>query len=80
LLIGEQQRIRRVSPDGTISTIFQAQRVHANRLGDFAGRYGDTIEALCAIRDAVDGLLRIRRSGPGPTVGAWLRSALPSVS
>jgi hypothetical protein len=46
LLIGERQRIRQVSPDGTISTIFRVQPVHANRLGDFAGRYGETIEAI----------------------------------
>jgi hypothetical protein len=46
LLIGEWQRIRQVSPDGTISTIFQVQQVHANRLGDFAGRYGESIEAM----------------------------------
>ena len=46
LLIGEWQRIRRVSSDGTISTIFQTQPVHANRLGDFAGRYADTIDAM----------------------------------
>jgi hypothetical protein len=46
LLIGERQRIRRVSADGTISTIFQVQQLHANRLGDFAGRYAETIEAM----------------------------------
>jgi hypothetical protein len=46
LLIGEWQRIRRISRDGTISTIFRTQPVHGNRMGDFAGRYGDTIEAM----------------------------------
>lgn len=46
LLIGEWQRIRHVSVDGTISTIFHVQPVHANRLGDFAGRYAETIEAM----------------------------------
>jgi hypothetical protein len=51
LLIGEQQRIRQVSPEGTISTIFQVQQVHANRLGDFAGRYGETIEAMEVTRE-----------------------------
>ena len=51
LLIGEQQRIRRVSPDGTISTIFEVQPVHASRLGDFAGRYGETIEAMEVTRE-----------------------------
>jgi hypothetical protein len=51
LLIGEWQRIRRVSPDGTISTIYDAQAVRAHRLGDFAGRYGDTIEAMDATRE-----------------------------
>jgi hypothetical protein len=50
-LIGERQRIRRVSADGTISTIFQVQPVHANRLGDFAGRYGETIEAMDVTRE-----------------------------
>ena len=46
LLIGEWQRIRRVSPDGTIGTIFDVRQVHGDRLGDFAGRYGETIEAM----------------------------------
>jgi hypothetical protein len=51
LLIGERQRIRQVSPDGTISTIFQVPEGRANRLGDFAGRYGDTIEAMEATQE-----------------------------
>jgi hypothetical protein len=51
LLIGESQRIRKVSADGRISTIFEVQTVHANRLGDFAGRYGETIEAMEVTRE-----------------------------
>ena len=51
LLIGEQQRIRQVSPDGAIRTIFDAQAVRRGRLGDFAGRYGRTIEAMEVTRE-----------------------------
>lgn len=51
LLIGGAQRIRRVSPVGTISTIFRVQQVHGGRLGDFAGRYGETIEAMEVTRE-----------------------------
>jgi hypothetical protein len=46
LLIGESQRIRQVSTDGTIRTIFELPERRAHRLGDFAGRYADTIEAM----------------------------------
>jgi hypothetical protein len=46
LLIGGWDRIRRVSRDGTISTLFELPEGPANRLGDFAGRYGETIEAM----------------------------------
>jgi hypothetical protein len=46
LLIGGWNRIRKVSPDGTISTLLKLPEVRANRVGDFAGRYGDTIEAM----------------------------------
>lgn len=51
LLIGEWARIRRVAPDGTISTIFRVPEVHGGRLGDFAGRYSDTIEAMDVTRE-----------------------------
>jgi hypothetical protein len=46
LLIGEPQRIRQVSPDGTIGTIFRVPAMSATRTGDFAGRYGHSIEAM----------------------------------
>jgi hypothetical protein len=51
LLIGELNDIRRVARDGTISTIFQAGQVQGDRLGDFAGRYGDTIEGMDVTRE-----------------------------
>jgi hypothetical protein len=51
LLIGERKAIRRVAPDGTISTIFHAGQLHGDRLGDFAGRYGDQIEAMDVTRE-----------------------------
>ncbi|MDX6201560.1 MAG: hypothetical protein QOJ83_1060, partial [Frankiales bacterium] len=50
LLIGERQVIRRVATDGTISTIFHAGQVYGDRLGDFAGRYGQEIEAMDVTR------------------------------
>jgi hypothetical protein len=46
LLIGGWDRIRRVSRDGTISTLLELPERRANRLGDVAGRYGETIEAM----------------------------------
>lgn len=46
LLIGEWQRIRRVSADGRIRTVFELPELRPNRLGDFAGRNDDTIEAM----------------------------------
>jgi hypothetical protein len=51
LLIGEWRNIRRVAPDGTISTIFHADQVYGDRLGDYAGRFGDTIEAMDTTRE-----------------------------
>jgi hypothetical protein len=51
LLIGEYRDIRRVAPDGTISTIFHASQTYGDRLGDFAGRYGDTVEAMDTTRE-----------------------------
>jgi hypothetical protein len=51
LLIGEYRDIRRVAPDGTISTIFHAGQAYGDRLGDFAGRYGSNIEAMDATRE-----------------------------
>ena len=35
-----------MSIDGTISTVFQVPAEHAIARGDFAGRYGETIEAM----------------------------------
>jgi hypothetical protein len=46
LLIGGWDRIRQVSPDGTITTLLDLKALHAGRLGDFAGRYSETIEAM----------------------------------
>jgi hypothetical protein len=51
LLIGEYRDIRRVAPDGTISTIFHAGQQYGDRLGDFAGHYGDNIEAMDTTRE-----------------------------
>jgi hypothetical protein len=51
LLIGERDAIRRVAPDGTINTIFHAQQSYRGRLGDFAGRYGERIEAMDVTRE-----------------------------
>jgi hypothetical protein len=51
LLIGEWRDVRRVAPDGTISTIFRAGQVYGNRLGDFAGRYGEQVEAMDVTRE-----------------------------
>jgi hypothetical protein len=51
LLIGEAKRIRRVAPDATISTIFDLPEIHGNRVGDFAGRYSDGIEAMNVTRE-----------------------------
>jgi hypothetical protein len=51
LLIGEWRDVRRIAPDGTISTIFSASPVHGDRLGDFFGRYGDTIEGMEVTRE-----------------------------
>jgi hypothetical protein len=51
LVIGEYRDIRRVAPDGTISTIFHAQKTYGDRVGDFAGRYGSNIEAMEATRE-----------------------------
>jgi len=46
LLIGGWDRIRQVSPDGAISTLLDLAAVSGNRVGDFAGRHDDTIEAM----------------------------------
>jgi hypothetical protein len=46
LLIGGGDGIRQISPDGTISTLLELSTVRKNRLGDFVGRYADTIEAM----------------------------------
>src|SRR3954452_10875218 len=51
LLIGEYHDIRRVAPDGTISTIFRAEQTFGDRLGDFAGRYGTYIEGMDVTRE-----------------------------
>jgi hypothetical protein len=51
LVIGEDQDIRRVAPDGTISTIFHAEQTYGDRVGDFAGRYGTYIEAMDVTRE-----------------------------
>jgi hypothetical protein len=51
LLIGEYRDIRRVAPDGTISTVFHAEQTYGDRLGDFAGRYGSYIEGMDATRE-----------------------------
>ena len=51
LVIGEPYRIRHVSGDGTISTIFTVPERHGDRLGDFAGRYGDFIEAMAVTKE-----------------------------
>jgi hypothetical protein len=51
LLIGEFHDVRRVAPDGTISTFFDPREEHGDRLGDFAGRYGDYIEDLYVTRE-----------------------------
>jgi hypothetical protein len=51
LVIGEYHDIRRVAPGGTISTIFHAQQVYGDRLGDFAGRFGDNIDAMAVTRE-----------------------------
>jgi hypothetical protein len=51
LVIGEYRDIRRVAPGGTISTIFHAQQVYGDRLGDFAGRFGNNIEAMEVTRE-----------------------------
>jgi hypothetical protein len=51
LLVGEWHDIRRIAPDGTISTIFRASPLQGDRLGDFAGRYGDTIEGMEVTRE-----------------------------
>ena len=51
LLIAEPQRIRQVSADGTIDTIFQVPEARANRLGDYAGRSGDWIEGLAVTEE-----------------------------
>jgi hypothetical protein len=51
LVIGEYRAIRRVAPGGTISTIFRPDQTYGDRLGDFAGRYGSTIEGMEATRE-----------------------------
>jgi hypothetical protein len=51
LIIGERSNIRRVASDGTISTIFRVKQTHGDRLGDFAGRYGDEIEGMEVTRE-----------------------------
>ena len=51
LLIGGWQRIRAVAPDGTISTLLDVAKVHGNRLGDHAGRHGESIEAMEVTRE-----------------------------
>jgi hypothetical protein len=51
LLIGGEHDIRRVAPDGTISTIFHSKQAYGDRLGDFAGRYGEYIWAMEATRE-----------------------------
>ena len=51
LLIAEPQRIRQVSADGTIDTIFQVPEARANRPGDYHGRSGDSIEALAVTEE-----------------------------
>ena len=85
LLIGGWQRIRKVAPDGTISTIFRVQPVHAGRLGDFAGRYGDTIEAMDVTREGgivviVAGYrLRALYLAPAHTPVSYTHLTLPTI-
>jgi hypothetical protein len=65
LLVAEQQRIRALAADGTLSTVFSLPQGPAGRVGDFAGRHGDIIEAVGTTREG--GILVIV-SGP------WLRA------
>src|SRR3954470_6686629 len=51
LVIGEYRAIRHVAPDGTINTIFRPDQTYGDRLGDFAGRFGSTIEAMEVTRE-----------------------------
>src|SRR3954469_1643921 len=51
LVIGEYHDIRRVAPGGTISTIFRPDQTYGDRLGDFAGRYGASVEAMEVTRE-----------------------------
>jgi hypothetical protein len=51
LLVGGSHRIRQVSPSGTIRTVLRIPERRANRLGDFAGRHGETIEAMGVTRE-----------------------------
>jgi hypothetical protein len=51
LVIGEYHAIRRVAPNGTISTIFRPDQVYGDRRGDFAGRFGSNIEAMEVTRE-----------------------------
>ena len=70
LLIGGWDRLRRVSRDGTISTLFELPEGPANRLGDFAGRYGEALIRSGATR--IGGRLPVNPSG------GVLCSSLPS--
>ena len=51
LLVGEFRNVRRIAPDGTISTIFHAEQTYGDRLGDYAGRYGSYLEAMDTTRE-----------------------------
>jgi hypothetical protein len=51
LVIGEYRAIRRVAPGGTINTIFRPDQTYGDRLGDFAGRYGTSVEAMKVTRE-----------------------------
>lgn len=51
LVIGEFRAVRSIAPDGTISTIFHADQAYGDRLGDFAGRYGNYIQGMDTTRE-----------------------------
>jgi hypothetical protein len=51
LVIGEYRAIRRVAPGGTINTIFRPDQVYGDRLGDWSGRFGSSIEAMEVTRE-----------------------------
>src|SRR5436190_862086 len=62
LLVGESHRIRQVSASGAMHTVFRVPEGRGNRLGDFAGRHGETIEAMGVTQE---GGIAVIVSGPG---------------